>query len=174
MTPQCERIAEKLERLKAADPKCLTFGVHIHRYRLGPALPVSELQSIETDLGIALPNDYGAFLRELGNGGAGPGYGLQRFGFVPTVAAIPTAVPRGPHRTVQQTRNGTLSRQDLFDRSGKKVDPFDVSLFESIKALAPDGSNGPEAPRRPFSLTKPYHAGDEDPSGPPSTPPKAA
>jgi hypothetical protein len=31
---------------------------------------------------LSLPEDYAVFLQEAGNGGAGPGYGLERFGYV--------------------------------------------------------------------------------------------
>src|SRR4051812_21518270 len=110
MTSENERITQKLERLRATDPNCLLFGVHTHRYRLGPPMPAEDVNSIETDYGIALPDDYAAFLAEVGNGGAGPGYGLQRFGFVHSLGEIPTAEARGPHRAVQKTRHCTISR----------------------------------------------------------------
>src|SRR5262249_34908415 len=67
-----------------------------------------------------------------------------------------------PYRVVQKTRNCTLSRQDLFDTAGKQVDRFDISLFESLKALAADGPSGPAAPRRPFCLTEPLRNAERD------------
>jgi len=138
------------------------FGVDTHRYRLGPRLSPANVESIEKQCGIALPDDYAAFIREIGNGGAGPGYGLQRFGFVDSVNQIPTAQARGPHRVVRKTRHCTLSRQDLFDGAGKKIDPFDVSFFDSVKNLAPDGLTGPEAPRLPFPLSEPLRNAERD------------
>ena len=147
MTPENKRIGDKLEKLRAADPKCLSFGVDTHRYRLGSRVSPADVQSIENAYGVALPQEYASFVVDVGNGGAGPGYGLQRIGFVHSVTEIPTAEPRGPHRVVQQTRHCTLSRQDLFDGAGRKVDPFDISLFESIRNLAPDGPVGPTVPR---------------------------
>jgi hypothetical protein len=157
-----KRIADKIELLKAADPQCLWFGVDTHRYRLGPRLSPTDAKSIGDRYGVTLPEDYAVFVTEVGNGGAGPGYGLQRLGFVESVTQITTAEARGPQRVVQKTRNGTLSRQDLFDASGKKVDPFDISFFESIKELAPDGEAGPVAPGRSFPLDEPLRNGEGD------------
>lgn len=164
MTPENERIIGKLDRLRASDPKCLLFGVETHRYRLGEQLSAALVKSAEKEYGIVLPDDYAAFLTEVGNGGAGPGYGLQRFGFVPSIDEIPTAEARGPYRVVQKTRHCTLSRQDLFNPAGKKVDPFDISLFESMKALAGDGPTGPESPRRPFSVAEPLRNAERGPT----------
>lgn len=155
MSEETKRIAEKLERLKAADPECRLFGVETHRYRLGPVLSPNGLREIEARYSIVLPEDYAEFLTNAGNGGAGPGYGLQRLGFVQSITEIPTAEPKGPPRVVQKTRNSTLSRRELFDASGKKVDPFDIAFFDSIKALSPDGHSGPLAPKQKFQLAEP-------------------
>jgi hypothetical protein len=163
MTPENKRITDKLEDLRAADPGCLLFGVDTHRYRLGSRLSPADVHSIENAYGVTLSEEYASFVVDLGNGGAGPGYGLQRNGFVDSIAEIPTAEPRGPHRVVQKTRNCTLSRQDLFDGAGKKVDPFKISLFESMKNLAFDGPAGPTIPRRPFPLAEPLRNGERDP-----------
>lgn len=163
MTPENERITAKLEKLRAADPNCLLFGVETHRYRLGSRLSAADIKSAEREYGVDLPSDYASFLSQVGNGGAGPGYGLQRFGFVRSISQIPTAMAKGPHRVVKKTRHCTMSRQDLFDVAGNKVDPFTISLFDSIKALAADGPAGPDAPRRPFSLAEPLRNADKDP-----------
>ena len=48
-----------------------------HRGRLGPALSEDELTAFEQEHRVALPEEYRAFLREIGNGGLGPGDGLS-------------------------------------------------------------------------------------------------
>lgn len=162
MKRELERIAAKLEQLRAADPECRFFGAHAHRYRLGSRLSLRQIESIEKRYAIRLPDDFRAFLASIGNGGAGPGYGLQRFGFAQSVAEMPTARPKGPFRQIQKTQHGTLSRQDLFDASGKKVDPFDVSFYDTIRALAPDGKLSSDVPSQVFPLAAPFREWEDD------------
>jgi hypothetical protein len=66
-----------LQQLRAADTGFRVFGSKQHRYRLGPTLSESELAAFESANRIRLPNDYRRFLAVLGNGGAGPFYGID-------------------------------------------------------------------------------------------------
>jgi hypothetical protein len=75
---QLDRIAEKLHRLREADRAFSVFGSYAHGYLLGPRLPERDLLAIEQRLGIHLPTEYRLFLAHLGEGGAGPYYGLFR------------------------------------------------------------------------------------------------
>jgi hypothetical protein len=56
------------------------FGSGSHQYKLNPPLAVSVIEAFETRCGISLPNDYRLFITEIGNGGAGPYYGVLPFG----------------------------------------------------------------------------------------------
>ncbi len=47
-----------------------------HRYKMEAPIDEAELAEFESRYGINLPKDYRAFLTELGNGGAGPYYGI--------------------------------------------------------------------------------------------------
>ena len=51
-----------------------------HRYRLEDPIAPEDIQRFEAVHGITLPAEYRAFLTELGNGGAGPGYGIWPLG----------------------------------------------------------------------------------------------
>lgn len=51
-----------------------------HRYRLEAPLAVDEVADFERKYGITLPEDYRQFLTQLGNGGAGPDYGIFPLG----------------------------------------------------------------------------------------------
>src|SRR5258708_5365552 len=73
-------IRRKLTALASQDPKHQLFGASYHRYELGPPLPEKRLSAMEREYGARLPEDYRHFLLELGNGGAGPYYGLFRLG----------------------------------------------------------------------------------------------
>ncbi|MEG4089545.1 SMI1/KNR4 family protein [Microcoleus sp. Pol12B4] len=66
-----------LERLRQADKNLRVFGTNFHQYKQGPTLAEAELQSFEQEHQVKLPEDYRLFLKEIGNGGAGPFYGLE-------------------------------------------------------------------------------------------------
>ena len=72
-----EKIAARLKAIREADPAYSLFGTASHRYRLNPTLRESEIAEFESRFNIKLPEGYRCFLSELGNGGAGPYYGLQ-------------------------------------------------------------------------------------------------
>lgn len=69
-----------LGRLRADDPGFRVFGSKQHRFRLGPRLSEGELAAFESANGVRLPEDYRRFLSAVGNGGAGPFYGLEPLG----------------------------------------------------------------------------------------------
>lgn len=77
-TDQLERIFQKLKDLKKLDKDFLCFGAYKHRYKLNPKLSESEIAQFEEDHNITLPEEYKAFLLHIGNGGAGPYYGLEK------------------------------------------------------------------------------------------------
>lgn len=70
-------IKEKLEKLKKFDKEFSIFGSYEHKYELNPTLTEQEISKIETENGITLSFEYRQILMELGNGGAGCGYGLE-------------------------------------------------------------------------------------------------
>lgn len=48
------------------------FGADTHHYQLNAALARANVAAFERAHSVDLPDDYVAFLTELGNGGAGP------------------------------------------------------------------------------------------------------
>ncbi len=66
----------ELARLRALDPDLQQFGALEHEYRLRPPLPENALAAFEREHGLTLPAEYRLFLAQVGNGGAGPNYGL--------------------------------------------------------------------------------------------------
>lgn len=69
-----------LRRVEAVDPERCMFGARTHQYRLEPPIDAQTLRAAEKENGFTLPEDYFWFLSEVGNGGAGPNYGLYAFG----------------------------------------------------------------------------------------------
>lgn len=73
---QLTQLQEKLERLKQVDTGFSFFGAKEHRYKLNPPIPEPVVVAFESKYGVVLPAHYRAFLLHMGDGGAGPYYGL--------------------------------------------------------------------------------------------------
>lgn len=71
-----QSILTSLQQLAQRDPHFQAFGAAEHQYQLNPCLSTNDIAAIETEYGITLPTDYAWFLTQVGNGGAGPFYGL--------------------------------------------------------------------------------------------------
>lgn len=71
-----KRLKQKLERLKSLDKNLTVFGAERHSYLLRPHLDEATIVAFEHKNEITLPQEYRTFLLELGNGGAGPAYGV--------------------------------------------------------------------------------------------------
>lgn len=69
-------IIQKLEKLKAVDAQFRIFGSSSHEYRLNPPLLPEDFEKIEEKYSCSFPDDYKYFITNIGNGGAGPFYGL--------------------------------------------------------------------------------------------------
>jgi HEAT repeat protein len=69
-----DRILEKLAQSRQSGLKC--FGSEHHRFRLNRPIWEWTVRRFERQHCVRLPEDYRAFLRLAGNGGAGPYYGL--------------------------------------------------------------------------------------------------
>ena len=70
------RMVEKLAKIKALDRDFRLFGAERHRYELNEPLTNARLDDFEKRYRILLPPDYRLFLSKMGNGGAGPFYGI--------------------------------------------------------------------------------------------------
>lgn len=158
-------LSAKLAHLKKLDPTSTAFGAHMHDYRLAPPLLRSELDAACAAYSVMLPEDYRTFLLEVGAGGGGPGYGLQRFGYVADIADVPKAAKEGPLRTVVKTRNMEIQRPILYDAEGVELDPFTVSFWSSITRYAPNGKVGPSVLSRPFPFEAALYEGYDAPKG---------
>ena len=72
-------IKERLCILKEKDKEFRVFGSFTHRYELFPPLSENQVETFEIENQIKLPAEYRLFLTEIGNGGAGPFYGIIKF-----------------------------------------------------------------------------------------------
>ena len=77
-TLDADWVIRGLRRLR--DTNADVFGASVHRFKLDPTLHDDELCAFEERYRIRLPADYRAFLANIGNGGAGPYYGVFPLG----------------------------------------------------------------------------------------------
>lgn len=71
------QLKKKLTQLAILDATFEVFGSESHQYQFKPCLSNKDIQTFESRYNIRLPSEYRNFLLEVGNGGAGPGYGLS-------------------------------------------------------------------------------------------------
>lgn len=69
-------IKDLVEKAGKADAGCKVFGSARHKYRLNPAVSLDAVHGFEGQCHLTLPEEYVFFLTKVGNGGAGPYYGL--------------------------------------------------------------------------------------------------
>jgi hypothetical protein len=74
------QVIESFKRLRETLPP--VFGAANHGFRLNPTLTEEAVVSFEQEHGVSLPNDFRQFLTMVGNGGAGPFYGVFPLGIM--------------------------------------------------------------------------------------------
>ena len=75
-------ILEDLEALRRKGGEAQVHGALAHRFRVQPVVPTSTIERFEADHRIVLPDEYRSFLTRVGNGGAGPAYGVFSLGYM--------------------------------------------------------------------------------------------
>lgn len=74
-----EHIKALVKRADEIDKNRDVFGASKHQYRLNPVVSIDKIHRLENQYNIKLPEEYVFFLTMVGNGGAGPYYGLYMF-----------------------------------------------------------------------------------------------
>lgn len=73
-------ILSRLQTLKRLDLDCSCFAAKAHWYDLNPPLSEEEVAQVEAEHQCRFPDEYRRFITEIGNGGAGPAYGVFPLG----------------------------------------------------------------------------------------------
>ena len=79
-TLDADLIIAAIASLKRRDRDLVVFGANGHRYILNPPIDASIVLDFERLHCVQLPADYRQFITRIGNGGAGPYYGVFKFG----------------------------------------------------------------------------------------------
>lgn len=74
-------ILDKLRELDRRDSAREYFGAKVHQYKLRPVAIERDITELESKHGLRVPSEYREFVIEVGNGGAGPKYGLYPLGY---------------------------------------------------------------------------------------------
>lgn len=74
-----EEVEKILRHAENIDPKYEMFGASAHQYKLNPPLSKTFVHEVEEEYHFLLPEDYVQFITEVGDGGAGPDYGICSF-----------------------------------------------------------------------------------------------
>src|SRR5262249_9650414 len=74
------RVRDALSRL--ASSGSAIFGANGHHFLLNPPRPENEVSAFEQRHCIRVPSDYRHFITQVGDGGAGPFYGVFPLGFI--------------------------------------------------------------------------------------------
>ena len=77
---QKEVVEKILVQAEHMDLKYEMFGASGHKYRLNPPVDQEFVREMEKKYHFLLPEDYVQFITEVGDGGAGPDYGIIPFG----------------------------------------------------------------------------------------------
>ena len=64
------------ELARERNPNPQEFGAITHKYQFNPPIGIDKVREFEAASGLTLPEAYVRYLTQIGNGGAGPNYGL--------------------------------------------------------------------------------------------------
>jgi hypothetical protein len=75
-------IRATIDRIRGSPYRDRVFGASLHRFQFNPVLTEADVAHFEDCFRVRLPTEYRRFLTEVGNGGAGPYYGLFPLGMM--------------------------------------------------------------------------------------------
>ena len=124
-------VARGLELLRTLDRERRVFGAGAHRYQLNPKLTFKEVAAFERTWRCQLPEDYRVFLLSLGNGGAGPYYGVFPLGLAHSGSDLVEYSGWGFDLSAPFPHSRPWNKESLLFAGAPKIGDFDSdSEFE--------------------------------------------
>ncbi|GKX67654.1 SMI1/KNR4 family protein [Inconstantimicrobium mannanitabidum] len=120
-----EYILDLLDKARKADPNFKQFGAQSHKYKLKPTISEKEVSEAEKKYNFRLPEDYFWFITNVGNGGAGPYYGLKPF----KVDNIEYLASLG-----KETLLSPMKSQEEYDNFIEKYEECDDDEYDELES----------------------------------------
>lgn len=148
---QLERIRTKIQQAKAIDRDLEVFGADAHEYELDDPVSNEEVVHFEEHFKITLPEEYKAFITQIGNGGpgsyggAGPYYGifpLGDFGYMESTAKYMTEDCVIDSKITEKGWKALTSFEDELDRESTEYDRKYNLLFCGLMFIGTMGDSG--------------------------------
>lgn len=99
---QLGRIKAKFELARVQDRKCEVFGASSHQYKLNKRADPAAVVAFETQCNVELPLEFKQFLIEVGDGGAGPYYGIYPLAKLQGNSLLPVPCKLKPDLTAEE------------------------------------------------------------------------
>jgi hypothetical protein len=134
-----DHIRKQLAELRQLDVDRNLFGAKIHGYELQPTISEADITHYEKQQGITIPEEYRYFVTEVGNGGAGPFYGISG---VPAQYGLDDLAAPFAYTKYTQEKSGSNLRQQINELDESDED-FDEKYEElTLKYWAENNANG--------------------------------
>ena len=139
---QIKRIKEKLAEAKQVDKNYRVFGASTHKYQLEAPLNEASISNFEEKFNITLPSCYRSFIKHIGNGGAGPFYGISALGQAydsivkKKYLSIPSQIPL---RVTDEQWDQLTFELDADETSCELYDELYKQLFSGIMTIGSQG-----------------------------------
>lgn len=129
-----QRLTKIIERLEVLERE---FG-----FEIGNVLSEEQVVEIEEARGIRLPPQYRAFIQTVGNGGAGPAFGLERFALVTRDRVVPDARSDGDPLDYAYYGQAVVAAACEFDGEARAFPGIEVLLDNDGAQLAKGVDDG--------------------------------
>jgi len=132
---QINRIIKNHNNLKKVNPNKYTkiFGASKHKFQLNPVATTKQVIEFENKYNFSFPDEYRRFILEVGDGGAGPYYGIKkRFTHIgSTLRHEEAKLYTKPCIYTEISKNSENWKCDLLGRDFQRIEDSDEFLYEN-------------------------------------------